>query len=65
MRLCDCVLTPVLDPGLHPMDAGLTGRLSDYQAEQWRAEPEGYLHRSWCRLELYYGVHVVWCACCV
>ena len=56
MQLCDCVFTPILDEArLLPMDIGLTGKYSDYKAREWADEPEGYLHRSWCRLELFYG----------
>ena len=55
MQLCDCLFTPVVDEKKCDMDICLSGKYGDYFASQWSAEPEGYIHRSWCRLELYYG----------
>ena len=69
MHLCDCVFTPITeadDPAqlpcrqrvrpLHPvLDMRVTGQYSAYCAPEWVDPQEGYLHRSWCRLELYYG----------
>jgi hypothetical protein len=56
MQLCDCVFTPIVDEQRRDLDISAAGKYSDYRAPEWSAEREGYLHRSWCRLELYYGV---------
>lgn len=55
ISLCDCLFTPIHDIHCHEMEMHASGKYSGYKANQWISEPEGYLYRSWCRIEVLFG----------
>ncbi len=58
MKLCDCVLTVVVDKEYkdNPWHLSQSGKglHKDYQSREWKR----YLSRRWCRLEMAYGSNV-------
>lgn len=59
MHVCDCMLTPIVDPKWNRWNLHLSGNLFlDYCAEAWRLGPTAYLNRAWCRMEMLYAASV-------
>lgn len=58
IEVCDCVLTPVVDPDHksweYPAD-GWSNVFIEYKARNFNGGPYAYINRAWCRTEMLYA----------
>ena len=66
MQHCDCVFTPILEENFltdaseapWELPAIIKDWYEDYKAEAWTGGPFSYLHRAWCRVEMFYASNI-------
>lgn len=60
VQVCDCIYTPIHDPkssswSYPPM---MNNFYEDYGATAWKGQPNSYLNRAWCRVEMFYAANI-------
>lgn len=60
VEACDCIFTPIVDPTAPSwqLPTTTTNYFFDYAASAWNAGPQSYLHRGWCRVEMFYAANI-------
>ena len=55
IRHSDCLFTPIAD---ERHIRRLSHSYKDYEAKSWISQDMGYIHRAWCRLEMFYAANI-------
>jgi hypothetical protein len=58
IKYSDCLLTPIVDDTIWEYIHTHQGDFYDYKASGWCFGEHSYIHRAWCRVEMFYAANV-------